>query len=75
VQVAIEDEGPGIDPELHADIFSPFMRADGSRSRQGGGSGLGLAVVKAIADAHGGRVYCTAGNAGGSRFVIELPRQ
>ena len=51
------------------------MRADGSRSRQGGGSGLGLAVVKAIADAHGGRVYCTAGNAGGSRFVIELPRQ
>ena len=31
--------------------------------------------VKAIADAHGGRVYCTAGNAGGSRFVIELPRQ
>ncbi|KAG1455225.1 hypothetical protein G6F57_015336 [Rhizopus arrhizus] len=55
VQVAIEDEGPGIDPALHADIFTPFMRADGSRSRQGGGSGLGLAVVKAIADAHGGR--------------------
>lgn len=75
VQVAIEDEGPGIDPELHADIFTPFMRGDGSRSRQGGGSGLGLAVVKAIADAHGGRVYCIPGSAGGSRFVIELPRQ
>ncbi|MBN4958945.1 ATP-binding protein [Stenotrophomonas maltophilia] len=75
VQVAIEDEGPGIDPGLHVDIFTPFMRADGSRSRQGGGSGLGLAVVKAIADAHGGHAYCTPGSCGGSRFVIELPRQ
>ncbi|WP_313442928.1 ATP-binding protein [Stenotrophomonas sp.] len=75
VQVAIEDEGPGIDPALHAEIFHPFMRADGSRSRQGGGSGLGLAVVKAIADAHGGRVYCSPGRSGGSRFIIELPRQ
>ncbi|MNC78593.1 Sensor kinase CusS [compost metagenome] len=51
------------------------MRGDGSRSRLGGGSGLGLAVVKAIADAHGGQVYCTPGTSGGSRFIIELPRQ
>lgn len=75
VQVAIEDEGPGIDPALHADIFHPFIRGDGSRSHLGGGSGLGLAVVRAIANAHSGRAYCTSGNAGGSRFVIELPRQ
>ena len=75
VQVAIEDEGPGIPAALRADIFRPFMRADGSRSRPGGGSGLGLAVVKAIADAHGGQAYCVPGRAGGSRFVIELPRQ
>ncbi|WMJ69027.1 ATP-binding protein [Stenotrophomonas sp. 24(2023)] len=75
VQIAIEDEGPGIDPAQHASIFHPFMRGDGSRSRQGGGSGLGLAVVKAIIDAHGGQVRCTPGSAGGSRFIIELPRQ
>ena len=56
-------------------VFDPFMRGDGSRSRQGGGSGLGLAVVKAIADAHGGQVSCSSGATGGSRFVLELPRE
>jgi two-component system sensor histidine kinase AdeS len=75
VQVSVDDEGPGIDPNVSAQIFEPFLRGDGSRSRQRGGSGLGLAVVKAIADAHGGRVFCTASALGGARFVIELPRQ
>ncbi|MCF7749782.1 HAMP domain-containing protein [Bacillus subtilis subsp. subtilis] len=75
VQISVDDEGPGIDPLLGAQIFDPFIRGDGSRSRLRGGSGLGLTVVKAIADAHGGRVCCTASALGGSRFVIELPRQ
>ncbi|MCD9087241.1 ATP-binding protein [Stenotrophomonas sp. SY1] len=75
VQLSIEDEGPGIDPSLQTHIFNPFMRGDSSRSRQGGGSGLGLAVVKAIVDAHGGTVRCIPGDNGGSRFVLELPRQ
>ena len=75
VQLAIEDNGPGIDADLQPHVFDPFMRGDGSRSRQGGGSGLGLAVVKAIADAHGGRVSCGSGADGGSRFVLELPRE
>ncbi|KRG66049.1 histidine kinase [Stenotrophomonas humi] len=75
VQVVIEDEGPGIEPSLQAHIFNPFMRGDSSRSRQGGGSGLGLAVVKAIVDAHGGTIGCMPSSIGGTRFVIELPRQ
>ena len=75
VQIAIDDEGPGIDAALREQIFDPFLRGDGSRSRQRGGSGLGLAVVKAIADAHGGQVACSASTLGGARFVIELPRQ
>lgn len=75
VQLAIEDNGPGIETHLQPHVFDPFMRGDGSRSRQGGGSGLGLAVVKAIADAHGGHVSCSSGADGGSRFVLELPRE
>lgn len=75
VQLAIEDNGPGIDADLQPHVFDPFMRGESSRSRQGGGSGLGLAVVKAIADAHGGRVSCRSGAEGGSRFVLELPRE
>lgn len=75
VQVSVDDQGPGIDPSLSATIFDPFMRGDSSRQRQRGGSGLGLTVVKAIADAHGGRVSCAPSPLGGARFVIELPRQ
>lgn len=75
VQVSVEDQGPGIDPALREQLFDPFKRGEGSRSRQHGGSGLGLAVVKAIADAHGGRVSCGPSALGGTRFLMELPRQ
>jgi len=60
---------------LAADIFEAFRRGDPSRSRKSGGSGLGLglAVVKAIAEAHGGQAYCQASGNGGSRFVLSWP--
>lgn len=56
VFVDIDDDGPGIDPALAENMFEPFMRAERSRSRSTGGSGLGLTISRAIARAHGGDV-------------------
>ncbi len=71
--LSVEDEGPGISEEIAACIFDAFRRGDPSRSRKSGGSGLGLAVVKAIAEAHGGSAVCQATGRGGSRFVLSWP--
>ena len=56
----VADEGPGLEPEVAAKVFEPFYRADGSRARQSGGAGLGLAIVAAIVEAHGGHVALVA---------------
>nr|WP_256674616.1 ATP-binding protein [Pseudomonas sp. LD120] len=72
VQLSVEDDGPGIDSRLASDIFEAFRRGDPSRSRKNGGSGLGLAVVKAIAQAHGGHAICRPSGLGSS-FVICWP--
>ncbi len=72
-EVAVEDEGPGISPEDLERVFEPFYRADPSRSRQAGGSGLGLAVVKHLVLAHGGTVWAERRPEGGTRFVVRLP--
>lgn len=67
------DSGPGL-PSGAADfVFEPFWRADESRGRSNGGSGLGLAVVKAIAEAHGGSVAARS-EGGGATFELRLPR-
>lgn len=68
-QLSVEDDGPGIDSERTTDIFEAFRRGDPSRPRKSGGSGLGLAVVQAIAVAHGGHAVCQPSGAG-SLFVI-----
>lgn len=65
------DEGPGVDPELATKIFDRFRRGTTNTP----GSGLGLAVVKAIAEAHGGQARCRQGPAGGCLFEIVLPCQ
>jgi two-component system OmpR family sensor kinase len=70
--VTVSDDGPGIDPSVAARIFEPFYRADPSRARATGGAGLGLAIVAAIVDAHGGRVTLVAGNPGAT-FEVRLP--
>jgi signal transduction histidine kinase len=77
VEVAVEDEGPGIPPEHLPHLFDRFYRVDPSRTRTTGGTGLGLAIVKQLVEAHGGRVGADSGPPrpeGGSRFWFTLPR-
>ena len=66
------DRGPGVPPDQRARIFEPFYRLPGASERDGG-VGLGLALVKSIAERHGGSVRCEGREGGGACFVIELP--
>ena len=72
VFVDVDDDGPGIDPALTESIFEPFVRAERSRSRSTGGSGLGLTIARAIARAHGGDVRLENRSAGGLRASISF---
>ena len=57
-----------------AQVFERFYRADPSRTRAAGGSGLGLSIVAALVAAHGGRVGVQSAPGSGSRFLVELPQ-
>lgn len=70
--VTIEDTGIGIPGEMRALIFEPFFRVDKSRSRQLGGAGLGLTMVKNIIDKHGGQIVVLENQIGGSSFLVTL---
>jgi two-component system, OmpR family, sensor kinase len=69
----VTDEGPGLTPEVAAKVFEPFYRADKSRARQSGGAGLGLAIVAAIVEAHGGTVTLDTAPGAGATFSVRLP--
>jgi heavy metal sensor kinase len=69
----VADNGPGIPAEAVPHLFERFYRVDKARSRQMGGSGLGLSIVKSISAAHGGRVEVESAEGGGSRFRVDLP--
>ncbi|MGJ7530714.1 sensor histidine kinase [Variovorax sp. GB1P17] len=73
--LSVEDEGPGLAPEFMRHAFDPFMRDEPSRLRQYGGSGLGLAVVRAIVLAHSGEIGYRLSSCGGSIFEMKLPRE
>lgn len=70
--ITVADQGPLIPPELWERIFEPFFRVDTARSRDLGGAGLGLALVRAIAEVHGGSVWVEENQAGGNQFVLRL---
>lgn len=71
--LTIADDGPGIPQEDRIRIFERFIRVEGSRARDEGGAGLGLALVNAIVSAHGGSVRVGDGARGGAAFEVRLP--
>jgi two-component system OmpR family sensor kinase len=77
-KIAVSDRGPGLTAEQAAKVFEPFYRADPSRGRvvgdeDGGGAGLGLSIVAAIAEAHGGSATVTGEPNQGATFTVRLP--
>ncbi|MFJ5828221.1 sensor histidine kinase [Streptomyces sp. NPDC093089] len=72
VCVEVEDDGPGIPPELLPAVFERFARGDASRSRHAGSTGLGLAIVRAVVHAHGGEVGVESVS-GRTVFAVRLP--
>ena len=75
VRLRVEDTGPGIPEEHLALVFDRFYKIDTARAASQCGSGLGLSIVKAIVERHGGRVSAGNGPGGGARFEIVLPAQ
>ena len=73
VHIEVGDRGPGVPLEYHERIFEPFFRLPGASERVGG-VGLGLSLVKSIAERHGGRVRCADRLGGGACFEVSLPQ-
>ena len=73
VVIEVSDEGPGVPPEMRAQIFDRFVRGNGDRAAAGSGSGLGLAIVRAVAESLGGTVELGDNEAGGARFSVRIP--
>ena len=73
IEFVVEDFGLGIDETDQARIFSPFAQLDNSSTREHGGAGLGLSIVKHYVEAHGGRISVTSRVGKGSRFSLRLP--
>ena len=73
LEISVSDNGPGIPPDQLEQVFERFHRLDHSRSRDRGGSGLGLPIARAIVEAHGGRIHAESLPGQGAAFVVELP--
>src|SRR5579862_690606 len=72
--IEVRDEGPGMSADEAAHAFDRFWRADPSRARESGGAGLGLAIVSAITEAHGGTAEVRTAPGAGATFTIRIPR-
>ena len=73
VLLAVSDNGVGIPAREHGRIFDPFYRVETEPGRESSGAGLGLAIVRHMVDAHGGKVFVESATGEGARFLIHLP--
>jgi two-component system osmolarity sensor histidine kinase EnvZ len=71
--VTINDDGPGIPPNLREEVFKPFLRLDDARNQDEGGTGLGLAIARDIARSHGGDITLGESSLGGLRATVRIP--
>jgi two-component system cell cycle sensor histidine kinase PleC len=74
-QLMVEDNGPGIPRDKLDKIFKPFSQVDNRYDRQGGGTGLGLALVRGLVELHGGRAWLESEQGKGARAYIVLPQE
>ncbi|MFE7295869.1 sensor histidine kinase [Streptomyces sp. NPDC057579] len=73
VTLDVADDGPGVPPADRERVFTRFIRLDDARTRDEGGAGLGLAIVRDVIHRHGGRIEVGEANGGGARFTVTLP--
>ncbi len=73
VKISIKDNGIGIPKEMQASIFDRFVQADKSLKRRNEGSGIGLSIVKSIAELHDGKIELISDGIKGSEFIVWLP--
>ena len=71
--VTVDDDGPGIAPQLREEVFKPFLRLDDARNQDEGGTGLGLAIARDIARSHGGDILLSDSPLGGLRATVRVP--
>jgi signal transduction histidine kinase len=74
IEITVDDDGPGISPDELAHVLQPFYRVEGSRSRDTGGVGLGLAIAQSLIERHGGTLTLSNRASGGLQARVTLPR-